>query len=362
MKVWVPSVLLLLIVSAGVIPAQAQSQKIPLDAATSARLGLVFQGVAAPSDGEGVLFTATVIASPLTMSEVHSLHVGVLEGWQVKPGEQVAMGQALGVIRSDEVSALQQQWVAAAAQAELDNKALVRDKALFADGIIAAQRLQITEQTAKASTFQMQALASQLEQNGYDNAERSALQRGAVKPGLYFIKAPIDGVITHLRHVSGARVGEGESLLTLAGNRLWVSAEIPVRIVSQLAVGQRLELADANTSLEIRQLDQAVDGVTQTLGLLAEFADKVSLLPGQVVTVVLPPQHGGVVVPAEAVVRNGNDRVVFVRSADGIESRVLALQPLGADYLASSGLIAGEQVVVRGAAVLKGITLGLGGE
>jgi hypothetical protein len=41
---------------------------------------------------------------------------------------------------------------------------------------------------------------------------------------------------------------------------------------------------------------------------------------------------------------------------------VITLQPLGADYLATTGVAAGEQVVVRGASVLKGITLGLGGE
>jgi membrane fusion protein, heavy metal efflux system len=370
MKVGVLSTLLLVVISAGTMSAQsqAQSQKISLDAATSARLGLVFQRVAAPTTGEGARFAATVIASPLAVNEVHSVHAGVLESWQVQPGERVSAGQLVGVIRSEDIAALQQQWVAAAAQAELDNKALVRDNALLADGIIAAQRVQTTEQAAKASAFQKQALASQLEQSGYDAAERTALQRGTVKAGTYFIKAPTAGIITHLRHVSGARVAEGESLLTLAGDSLWVSAEIPVRLRPQLAVEQRLQLADSNAALTVRQLDQAVDAVTQTLGLLAEFTAPVSLLPGQVVTLVLPPQQAGVVVPADAVVRNGNDRVVFVRSAtgvdgaDGVESRVLTLQPLGADYLATSGLTAGEQVVVRGAAVLKGITLGLGGE
>ena len=98
------------------------------------------------------------------------------------------------------------------------------------------------------------------------------------------------------------------------------------------------------------------------VGLAGRVQRPADLLPGQVVTVVLPAREVGVVIPAEAVVRNGDDRVVFVRNGDGVESRVITLQPLGADYLATTGVAAGEQVVVRGASVLKGITLGLGGE
>jgi hypothetical protein len=45
-----------------------------------------------------------------------------------------------------------------------------------------------------------------------------------------------------------------------------------------------------------------------------------------------------------------------------VESRVLDLQPFGSDYLAIAGIDAGAEVVVRGAALLKGIQLGLGGE
>jgi RND family efflux transporter MFP subunit len=322
----------------------------------------VYQAVEAPDDGDGARFAATVIASPQAVSELHAVHAGVLEGWQVQPGQRVSAGQLLAVLRSDTLAAMQQQWVAAAAQAELTAQALVRDKALHADGIIATQRLQTTEREAAAAAFESQALAAQLTRSGYGTSERNALRSGSTAAGLYYVKAPGDGVVTHLRHVTGDLVAEGESVLALAGDSLWVTAEIPARLANLLSNGQALQLADHNAALTVRQLDQAVDPESQTLGLLAEFNATQTLLPGQVVTVVLPAQSAGVVVPADAVVRNGDERVVFVRSGDGVESRVLTLQPLGADYLAASGLAVGEQVVVRGASVLKGITLGLGGE
>ena len=51
---------------------------------------------------------------------------------------------------------------------------------------------------------------------------------------------------------------------------------------------------------------------------------------------------------------------VFVRTASGIEARQVTLQPMGPDYLAIAGLDSGEEVAVRGAAVLKGIKAGFG--
>ncbi len=346
----------------GLVSGMLHAQQIPLDAATGKRLGLVFQAVAVPDAGAGARFAATVIASPQAVSELHALYSGALEGWNVQPGQHVNAGELLAVMRSNDFAAVQQEWVAAAAQAELNDKALERDRALLADGIIAAQRLQITEREQHTSAFQLQALTTRLENSGYGVEERNALRTGKARPGRYLLKAPVAGVVTHLRRVTGDLITDGESVLALTGGGLWVSAEIPARLATRLAAGQSLQLADTNATLQVKQLDKAVDTATQTLGLLAEFTSATPLLPGQVVSVLLPPQSAGVVVPAEAVVRNGADRVVYVRNKSGVESRVLNLQPLGADYLAASGLLAGEEVAVRGAAVLKGITLGLGGE
>ncbi|MDP2283257.1 MAG: efflux RND transporter periplasmic adaptor subunit, partial [Pseudohongiella sp.] len=105
------------------------------------------------------------------------------------------------------------------------------------------------------------------------------------------------------------------------------------------------------------------DSTNQTLGILAEFdADNSApMLPGQLVTLILPPADRGVRVPAEAVVHAGEETTVYVRTTNGAEARVLQLTPSGRHYIAADGLRVGEEVVVQGTAVLKGIQLGLGG-
>jgi len=168
--------------------------------------------------------------------------------------------------------------------------------------------------------------------------------------------------VTSLLHQVGDLVDAGEPVLNLSSDRLWVSARLPARLAAEVAVGQSLLAADFGVELQVRQLDRAIDTATQTVGLLAEFAGSAPVLPGQVINVQAPPPGKGVVVPAEAVVHNGDSNVVYVRSASGIEARTLELRPLGGDYLVEEGLASGDEVVIRGAALVKGITLGLGGE
>ena len=123
-----------------------------------------------------------------------------------------------------------------------------------------------------------------------------------------------------------------------------------------------MQVEGISTPVVLRQIDRSMDLRSQTIGIKAEFSAPVTQQPGQIVKLVLSPGNTGWLVPAEAVVHNGNLTEVFVRTSAGIESRVLELVPAGSDYQATSGLNGDEVLVVRGAALLKGISLGLGGE
>lgn len=353
----------LLLLSFGLVlglPVLAQ-QSLPLDAATLDRLGLVFAPVTAPLRGDGARFPATVISSPLSTAQVFALQGGVIEQWAVAPGQPVAAGTALLTLRSQALLELQQAWVDARGAQQQAAAALRRDEQLFADGIIAEQRLQQTRREAQSADFAEQAAASALLQAGYTADELETLL-SRPQAGRYQVRAATAGTVTSLLHQVGDLVDAGEPVLTLSSERLWISARLPARLAADVAVGQSLLAADFGVELQVRQLDRAIDTATQTVGLLAEFAGSAPVLPGQVINVQAPPPGAGVVVPAEAVVHNGDSNVVYVRSAGGIEARTLELRPVGGDYLVEQGLASGEEVVIRGAALVKGITLGLGGE
>lgn len=340
----------------------AAQERIPLDAATVSRLGLVFATLAAPDAADGVQFPARVSTSPLEASELHAVHSGTIEAWHVQPGDTVEAGTVVASLRSAAALALQQDYVAAEAaqrQAAFEQE---RDRRLFEQGIIAEQRLRETERRAREAAFRLQAAELALAQTGFDPAGLTALREQGAALGLYRIRAPFAGTLAHLNHVAGDRVDEGDAIATFTGERLWVRAELPATLATRIAAGQRLRVVDGGAELVVRMKEAAVDALTQTVGVQAEFTDAVELLPGQLVTLALPPLADGVVVPADAVVRSGSDMLVYVRRPDGVEARVVSLQPLGANYLATAGLAAGDVVVVRGASLLKGIMLGLGGE
>lgn len=342
-------------------PLQAQ-QHIALDAATVSRLGLVFMAVSAADDAAGARFPARVAASPQLPSEMHAVHAGVLESWQVRPGDAVSAGDVLAIIRSTSALALQQQWVQAQAAEQQAAFELQRDRALLEQGIIAEQRFRETERRAREAEFALRAAQSALLQTGYAGEELARLRDTSAELGRYRVRAPFDGVISHINHPVGDMVMEGEALLSLREEHLWVTAELPAQLAARVAIDQPLRLADQDVQVMVRMKDTAIDSQLQTVGIQAELSTATDLIPGQAVTLLLPALSGGILVPADAVVREGANTIVYVRVPGGIESRVLSLQPLGANYLATSGLAEGEELVVRGASLLKGITLGLGGE
>lgn len=340
---------------------QAQ-QLLPLDAATGHRLGLVYMRLAAPDAMGGTGLPARVITSPQEQAAVVATHAGVLERWDVVPGTVVEPGTLLGRVRSPDVLTLQQDWLGARAEEVLRSAALQRDRQLFDDGVIAQSRLQITEREALAAIAALQATTAQLQSAGFDTAARAALASSQTDLGYLRIVAPHAGHVAHLGVLPGTAVAEGERLVSITGNSLWVEAEIPARLAGSLAVGQSLQVDGSTVTLQLRQRDQSIDTDMQTVGILAEFTAPADVLPGQLVTLRLPSGSSGVLVPADAVVRNGDATLVFVRHADGVEARTLQLRVYGGDYLTDGGVSAGEEVVVRGAALLKGIQLGLGGE
>lgn len=337
-------------------------QQLPLDSATEHRLGLVFTRLGAPDQQAGAVVPGQVTSSPLEQSAVVALHGGVLDSWAVAPGDVVAEGDLLGLVRSPAVLALQQGWREARAADALTATALQRDQRLFDDGVISESRLLQTQRERQASQAALDAAAAQLTSVGFGNTERDALVQSSAQLGFYRLTARHAGRVSHLQVRPGQAVVEGAPLVELASDTLWVSAEVPARLAATLEPGQLLGIERSGVTLTLRQRDQGIDSTTQTVGILAEFDAPADFLPGQLVNLVLPSMATGVLVPADAVVRNGDQTSVYVRSTGGVESRVLQLQVLGSDYLATSGIAIGEEVVIRGAALLKGIELGLGGE
>lgn len=337
-------------------------EHIALSGEDIARFGIEFSPVQVMDGTTGMRVPATIINSPLALSGLTARYAGILEGWAIMPGEFVNEDQLLGVINSQEVLGIQQEWILADSVRQEAEFNLQKDEMLFAEGVISEQRLVQTRRNFQQARINAQAARQKLILAGFSEAQLAALQENGEGLGLYFLRSPMEGQVSRLEQNAGTYVAATTPLVSFSSGNLWVRAELPARLGGQLSIGQSLRLADSGQALTLRLMDYAADENSQMLQVFAEFDSPVSRLPGQVTSLMLTPAGGGVLVPASAVVHSGASTQVFVRNAGGVEVRTLALVPVGDAYLAQAGISAGDEVATRGAAQLKGIQLGLGGE
>jgi cobalt-zinc-cadmium efflux system membrane fusion protein len=342
------------------VPGWAQDA-IPLAPADVTRLGIVFAPVGTAAGGSGPRFPATVVSSPEGAANLTVPFGGVIESWLLAPGAPVRAGEAVARIRSQEVLPVQQEWMAAVTAREGARFELEKSQRLLAEGIISAQRLNQAQRAHEQAVFAEQAAAGTLLRVGFTPERLQALRSRGEGLGRYELLAIADGVIARRIRATGDFAEANSAVILLRpGGSMWVSMQVPARAAAALAVGQVLKSSSAADKLVLRQKDSSIDGDSQTVGILAEFEGETGYLPGQILAVELLPPADGMLVAGSAVVHSGDETTVFVRTASGVVARTLPLLPMGSDYLARSGLAAGDEVVVRGAAVLKGIKAGLG--
>jgi len=343
-------------------PGAHAQESIPLEQADIERFGIEFTTVQAMDGTTGMPVPATIINSPLSASGITARYTGILEGWNVMQGEIVSRDQLLGTINSQEVLGIQQEWILADSVLQEAEYNLGKDEMLFEEGVISEQRLVQTRRNFQQARINAQAARQKLTLAGFNETQLQRLQEEGEGLGIYYLRSPMEGQISHFEQNVGAYVTASTPLVSFSSGNLWVRSELPARLGQQLTIGQVLRLADSGQELTLRLMDYAADENSQMLHVYAEFNSPVSRLPGQVTSMMLTPAGGGVMVPASAVVHSGDDTQVFIRTASGVAIRSLSLIPVGNAYLAQEGINAGDEVVTRGAVQLKGIQLGLGGE
>ena len=218
------------------------------------------------------------------------------------------------------------------------------------------------------------ALASERTAAAAVQAARANVQSARINLGYANVTSPIDGRAGQQQVTEGALVGSGSATLLTTVDQidpLYVNFTMSVADMEQLRQAQtsggvtlaqpnqasvRVTLPDGSAYAEPGTLDftaVTVDPSTGALNLRAQIPNpKHSLLPGMYVTLQakLGEQHKVFVIPQQAVLRDTVGAYVFVVGADGKTKRhdVAAASMSGGNWVITSGLAAGDQVVVSG--------------
>jgi cobalt-zinc-cadmium efflux system membrane fusion protein len=180
------------------------------------------------------------------------------------------------------------------------------------------------------------------------------------------LRTPFDGLVEDVFVVAGERVQAGDKLFVVADtSKLWVRAQIHERqwtavdLAEGQAVGVTLPGADVHhAEARVHHVGATVEAESRSVPLVAEI-DNVDahFKPGMFVWVDLPQGEvrEAIAVPVSAVMRHEGRAFVFVPEGEGrFRRREVQTGIEGGGFLeVKSGLKAGEQVVSRGAFILK---------
>jgi len=246
------------------------------------------------------------------------------------------------------------------AQALLDNarKAQARARDLFERGVAAGREVD------DATRAVAEAEAALTEARAWLAAAQTVAARATVR-------ATFDGVVAKRLHNPGDLVEPTASdsvLRVIDPRRLEVVASVALGDASRIAMGAGAALAvpgrAAEPGLTVVSRPVAVDAGTATIPVRLRFADTPNLPAGTPVEVDIDAerQTGVVLVPAVAIVREGDETAVFVASDGKARRRPVQIGLTDATSVEIlSGVMAGEMVIVDGQAGLPddaAITIG----
>jgi membrane fusion protein, multidrug efflux system len=307
---------------------------------------------------------ASARLAPTRASDVRARVPGVVQKRLYKEGSMVKEGQLL--VQIDPAPYRAQVAVASAnleqAQANATNAkvAAARNRELVKQSLVSRMQLDDSEALERSTA-------------AGESAARAQLQTARINLGYANVTAPIAGRAGQMRVLEGALVGQGEATLLTTVEQIdpmFVFFDQPAADFERLQRAQaagNVTISDNTAEVHViradgseyphaGKLDFSDYNVNPSTGAVA-FRGRVPnpdrlLLPGSFVTVrvIAGILKNGFEVPQLAVQRDAQGSFVAVAGKDGTveNKRVDVVSSVGANWIISSGLEDGDQVVVSG--------------
>ncbi len=280
------------------------------------------------------ILTGKLVANENATEVISSRMAGRIEKLFFKEtGKAIAQGLPLYQIYSEELAALEREYILAVKQHE-ELKSVRYEKMIAA----ANHKLELLGLTKK-----------QIEDLNHSNQPSPFI----------IILSPAGGVLSKIEITEGQSVSEGTTLFRIENySTLWAEAELLQRDATMLQVGQKVKINSGDQSLEstISFINPEANTGGQILKVRAIISNAgKNLLPGMQanMTFVQNP-HTAITLPLEAVIRDEHTSYVWLVAGDGSYHPQKVKTGLEtADKIEITwGLVESEQVVTSGAYLL----------
>jgi multidrug efflux pump subunit AcrA (membrane-fusion protein) len=329
---------------------------------------------------EPVIATGRIVPDEDATWLIGSVTDGRIANVQAKVGDLIRQEQVLANLHSHDVHVSRAGYSQALAELErrevLAAQALkVRDRARRLFELKAASREQVeaAETDYRSAQILVESAKTEIEKerthltdilNVPAEPPATSTSSDAHIADLVPIKAPAAGTLMERHVTSGSVVSQGDHVFTISDlTSLWMIAAINESDLSRLRVGQPATVSvraypNATFPGRIIKLGERLDPATRTLQVRVALSNKQSRLKPEMFATVAITGPGGrpaILVPPEAVQEVHGNSVVFLRTdrVRFIPRRVTTSGTVDSQIEILSGLQPGDEIVIKGAFVLK---------
>ncbi len=273
---------------------------------------------------EKLTIPGRIEADERRIARVSAMMPGRVTGLEVIEGQSVERGQTVAVLYSTELSAAQLALLKALTQNQLAQRSVTRARQLLDAGVIGSAEFQRREAELAESVAMISQSRDQLQVLGMAAASVADLERDRRIHSTTPVVSPIAGIVTK-RHVTPGQVVENASVLIEVADlsHVWLVADVPEEHAGAIEVGKFIEaeipaLPGEKLRGRLTHVSAVVDPDTRTVRVRADLLNsRRRFKPAMLAVVTLNDEaQRRQVVPASAVVREGNDDYVFVRSGE----------------------------------------------
>jgi cobalt-zinc-cadmium efflux system membrane fusion protein len=308
--------------------------------------------------------TSTLVANGTITYDANRVSVassrvdGHIVGVRADLGQQVPAGGLLAILESQEVGQLRGELERARSSVDIARRNYEREDRLYREQISPQKELLEAENAYRSAQADYQSAAARL----------TAIGATGGRGGVFDLRSAISGTVVERNASPGATVGPSNNLFTVADLRnVWITVDVyegDLSRVRQGAVATVVPTALGGESFlgRVTYAGGIVDTSSRTFKVRVEVANpNFRLRPGmfaQVRVETVPDgSAGAITVPDAAVQEIDGRQVVFIagNQRGRYVARTVTLGPRTGDgrLALKGGVMAGEQIVVKGAFQLK---------
>jgi len=309
--------------------------------------------------GASFTVSARVEVDETRVTRVGSPVMGRIIDLAVREGQEVRRGQLLTTVNSTGLSDAQLAFLKALSQRQVAQRAVERAQLLLKADVIGSAELQRREAELAQASAELDTARDQLSLLGMPTEAIGALEKTRNINSVSRVVASMDGTVLDRKVTIGQVVQPADTVFEIADlSHLWLVADVPEQNAGNLSVGQEVEaevaaLPGRTLRGRLSFVSATVNPATRTVRTRMDLPNPDrKLKPAMLATMVLKDQaEEKQIVPAAAVVRDGNAEYVFVqRAADTFVLRPVMLDgEFSGSRVLVDGVRPGEKIVVEGA-------------